>query len=145
MTEPDAGPSREPPRRRILLVEDDSAAGRGLSRLLEAQGFAVTVVADGGTALSVLQQGPPPDFLLTDLQLPDADGREVARFASTLVPKPGVALITGWDLDLSSDECADLGIDWVLPKPLYVPDLMARLDEPRVLSHRIDADVPPEP
>ncbi|MDR3632466.1 MAG: response regulator [Isosphaeraceae bacterium] len=131
MIEPDAGPPVEARRRRVLLVEDDSAAGRGLSRLLEAQGFAVTVVSDGSSALAILRDDPSPDFLLTDLQLPDLDGREVARFARGLVPAPRVALITGWDLDLSSDQCAQLGIDWVLLKPLYVPDLVALLNQQR--------------
>lgn len=131
MREPDAGPpSRDLPPR-VLLVEDDNAAGRGLGRLLEAEGYAVAVVRDGSAALAALREGPLPDFILTDLQLPDLDGRDVARFARTLVPAPRVAVITGWDLDLSAADCAELGIEWVLPKPLYVPDLIARLSEPR--------------
>lgn len=131
MTEPNAGLLVEPARPRVLLVEDDSAAGRGLCRLLEAQGFAVTVVGDGSSALTALRDGPSPDFVLTDLQLPDVDGREVARFAHGLDPTPRIALITGWDLDLSADQCAELGIDWVLPKPIYVPDLVALMSEPK--------------
>jgi CheY-like chemotaxis protein len=131
MIEPDAGPAADPPRRRILVVEDDSAARRGLSRLLEAQGFAVSVVSDGSSALAALRDAPPPDFILTDLQLPDLDGREVARFARELARPPRVVLITGWDLDLSAEQCAELGIDWVLPKPLHLPDLVARLNTRR--------------
>ena len=143
MIEPDAGLPVEPRRRRVLLVEDDSATGRGLSRLLEAEGFDVTVARDGSSALALLRDEPAPDFVLTDLQLPDADGREVARFARTLNPPPRVAVITGWDLDLSPEQCAQLGIEWVLAKPLVVPDLVAHLNTRQGASH--SSNRPDEP
>jgi len=89
---------------RVLLVEDNEAAGKGLARLLEAAGFEVTNVADGASASLVLTTGVPPHYVLTDLQLPDMDGREVALLARGLEPRPRVGLITGWDLD----HCEDL-------------------------------------
>jgi CheY-like chemotaxis protein len=75
-------------RGRILLVEDNEAASRGLARLLEAQGFEVTTVSDGESALRALDASPPPDVLLTDMQLPDLDGRELALHARQLAPSP---------------------------------------------------------
>lgn len=127
MSTPDPGgldPSRRP---RILLVEDNDAASKGLSRLLMAWGYDVTVVIDGTSALDTLRAGPPPDFLLTDLRLPDLDGREVARFASQLAPRPRVALITGWDIDSHLRDHGTWGIDWVIPKPVNVYDLISKL------------------
>jgi DNA-binding response OmpR family regulator len=110
-----------------LLVEDNDAASRGLERILESQGYEVTVVFDGVSALGILNGQPPPDFLLTDLRLPDLDGREVAVVARQLVPRPRVALITGWDLESAQQEPASWGIDWVFPKPLDVHHLIATL------------------
>ena len=114
-----------PPR--ILLVDDNEATQRGLARLLEAEGYAVTLAFDGASALEALQVGPPPDFVLTDLRLPDLDGREVARSARRLVPPPRVALITGWDLDTEPETPDSWGIEWYFQKPLNVRDLIEKL------------------
>ena len=81
-----AGSPAVPGPPRILLVDDNEASQRGLARFLEAEGYAVTLAFDGTSALEALEAGPPPDFVLTDLRLPDLDGREVARPARRLVP-----------------------------------------------------------
>lgn len=70
---------------------------------MEASGYTVTAVVDGASALRVMASELPPDYLLTDMQLPDLDGREVALRARQLKPPPTVALITGWDLEYGRD------------------------------------------
>jgi DNA-binding response OmpR family regulator len=125
-TTPTVAPPGSSPTR-ILLVEDNEATGRGLARLLEAQGFAVTVRNDGSSALHALDSEPPFAFLLTDLQLPDLDGREVARHAKGLDPRPLVVAITGWDIDDDPPDREAWGIDWVFTKPVDSADLIARL------------------
>jgi len=112
------------------LVEDNEAAGKGLARLLEAKGYEVTSVSDGQSALRRFADHAPPDFLLTDMQLPDIDGRELARHARQLDPAPRIILITGWDLEPDSDPWAQWGIDCVFIKPLDLQDLLKTLAEP---------------
>jgi CheY-like chemotaxis protein len=124
---------------RVLLVEDNEAAGRGLARLLQAHGFEVTTVYDGTAALESLTSNPPPDFLLTDLQLPDIDGRDLARHARQLVPAPRVALLTGWDVESGLENSHESGIDWVLIKPIDIRDLMDKL------TQSVGATDPPAP
>ena len=123
----DAGASAVPGSPRILLVDDNEATQRGLARFLEAEGYEVTLAFDGTTALEVLESGPPPDFVLTDLRLPDPDGREVAQSARRLVPPPRVALITGWDLDPELETPDSWGIEWYFQKPVNVRDLIEKL------------------
>src|SRR4051812_6955920 len=97
-TMPESSPGPLPkPRRRLLLVDDNAEGRRALARLLEIYGYDVTSAADGTSALLALGQMPHPDVVLTDLLLPDLDGREIARRAHALVPKPLVVMITGWD------------------------------------------------
>jgi CheY-like chemotaxis protein len=127
-TTPTGGPD-DVIRLRVLLVEDNDAASRGLARLLEASGFDVTVMHDGTSALRTLESAPPPDFVLTDLRLPDLDGREIAQHARLLVPPPRIALITGWDIDDDLPDYESSGIEWIFPKPLDLPSLIARLRE----------------
>jgi CheY-like chemotaxis protein len=114
----------------VLLVEDNEAARKGLARLLEAQGFDVATSSTGESALNALATGAPPDYVLTDLRLPDLDGREVAQRARQLRPAPRVALITGWDLEPGLDGQPDSGIDWVLTKPLDIHALISILGGP---------------
>ena len=114
-------------RGRILVVEDNEASARGLTRLLQAEGFEVSAVLNGASALQALSSGPPPDFLLTDMQLPDMDGREVARHAMSLVPPPRIILVTGWDLEIRPGDSAMLGIDQVIYKPVNLASLVSAL------------------
>jgi two-component system cell cycle response regulator CpdR len=114
---------------RILLVEDNDAASQGLARLLEAWGFNVTITHDGTSALRVLESTPPPDFVLTDLLLPDGDGRDIARHAHSLEPAPRIALITGWDIDPEHEDFQSCGIDWIFSKPVDATSLITRLRE----------------
>src|SRR4051812_9247417 len=96
MPESRPGPATKP-RRRLLLVDDNAEGRRALGRLLEIYGYEVTTAGDGTTAIQALHQTPSPEIVLTDLLLPDVDGREIARQAQALVPRPIVIMITGWD------------------------------------------------
>ena len=119
-----------PNRNRILLVDDHDLGRRSLARLLVALGFDVTSVSDGTRALEALEAGPEFDYLLTDVRLPDLDGREIVQVARQHVPRPLIALITGWDIE--PEECTRLGIDWLFLKPVDVRDLVAKLEARRV-------------
>jgi CheY-like chemotaxis protein len=112
---------------RILLVEDSEAGRRSLSRLLELRGFRVTAVGDGTSALHEMEQGEPPDIVLTDLMLPDLDGRIVAQRAAQIRPRPIVAITTGdcQAREFESDESH--AVDVVFLKPLDTRDVIQRL------------------
>lgn len=122
MAHPAPGPG--PAAHRLLIVDDSAEGRRGLARLLELHGFEVRAVADGTEALEALRESPPPDAVLTDLMLPDLDGREVARAAGALEPRPFIGLITGWSLAEEDPELARLGVDRVFLKPLDVRGLV---------------------
>jgi CheY-like chemotaxis protein len=113
----------------VLLVDDNADGTRALARVLTLMSYDVTAVMDGTTALDHLERNPPPEFLLIDLRLPDIDGREVARFAAQLVPRPYVILVTGWDREEDLDDTARWGIDHLFLKPVLVDVLLAKLNE----------------
>lgn len=127
MSEPASEQSSTGSPERILIVEDYDAAAQSLARLLRTCGFEVSVVNDGASALEALKSSPPPDIVLTDLQLPDIDGREVAQAASQLPQPPRVALVTGWSNETVQDGMAEWGIDWVLSKPVVFEELLRLL------------------
>ncbi len=118
------GPATNP-RSRVLLVDDHETGRKSLARLLDALGYDVTSVADGASALQTLAASPRFDFVLTDVRLPDFDGREVVVAARQIDPRPLIGFITGWDVD--PEERHQLGVDWVFLKPLDIQDIVAKL------------------
>lgn len=105
---------------RVLLVEDSPEGRRSLARLLELHGFEVTAVANGASALRALEADPPPEIVLTDLMLPDIDGREVVRLAQALQPRPVVAVTTGYNLAEMTADSTQAPADHVFLKPLDI-------------------------
>ena len=114
------------PLSRVLLVEDDPDNREAMTSLLGLSGFAVTCADCGEAALSAFGAGLF-DVVLTDLDLPDINGWEVARRIKHLAPALPVALITGWSLTLEDAEIRRRGIDLILKKPLDPRDLVSRL------------------
>jgi CheY-like chemotaxis protein len=65
---------------RTLLLVDDSAFFRNmLSPVLKAAGYEVTAVSSGHEALAILKKGRRFDALVTDIDMPEMDGFELAE------------------------------------------------------------------
>ena len=76
----------------VLMVEDDSNLRGILRRLLEVEGFHVEEASDGESALRLIQAHTEPfDLVLTDLSMPDIDGRQVSETLRRY--RPSVALL----------------------------------------------------
>ncbi|WP_104524699.1 response regulator transcription factor [Blastococcus atacamensis] len=66
------------PEQSVLVVEDTEEIRELVVTVLERAGFAVRAVGTGGAALEEVRRNPP-DLIVLDLGLPDADGTEVCR------------------------------------------------------------------
>ena len=111
----------------ILLVDDDPTI-LGTSRMmLEALGYPVTAVDSSREAISEIQQDASRfSLVLTDLSMPDMDGRELAvRIREEGFSGP-IAVVSGYALDL--DELGDQFIG-VLMKPFRLNELATRVEE----------------
>ena len=64
--------------RQVLLVDDDDELRLAVDRQLGALGCDVVVVANGEDAMRVAEEQIRIDVLLTELRLPDIDGRDLA-------------------------------------------------------------------
>lgn len=115
-------------RKRVLLADDDPLSLLTLARLLERDGYEVTAVAGGLAALAALKDGAAFDCVVTDLQMPGADGLQVAAQARALSPAPRVVLLSGGVLPAAEDgRCLD--VDAVLAKPIRAATLRHALRE----------------
>jgi signal transduction histidine kinase len=106
---------------RLLVIDDDPLLLRSLSNVLAADGHAVTA-ADGGQKgidafAAALARGEPFAAVITDLGMPNIDGRTVAAAIKALAPMTPVILLTGWGQRAQGDDERPHHVDHVLDKP----------------------------
>jgi DNA-binding response OmpR family regulator len=63
---------------KILVVDDSASVGRAAKEHLEADGYMVSAVQSGETALAAVES-ERPDLVLLDMRLPDASGFEICE------------------------------------------------------------------
>jgi CheY-like chemotaxis protein len=78
--------------RTVLLVDDSAVARRVLARRLEAEGFQVVEAATAAAARKV--DIATVGCAIVDLELPDADGTELARGLTEKRPSLPIAFFT---------------------------------------------------
>jgi len=103
-----------------------------LERTLRAEGFEVTVAADGGAALVAVERSAP-DVIVLDVAMPALDGLAVCRrLRSKGLPTP-ILMLTARDAVPDRVAGLEAGADDYLVKPFAVQELIARL---RALTRR---------
>jgi two-component system, sensor histidine kinase and response regulator len=113
---------------RALVVDDDVANVRIVSKYLERAGHTVTARTDSRTGLAHALSNPP-DFVLLDVMMPEMDGFEVCRTLHANEPTrdlPVIFLSARGDL---RDRVAGLdegAVDYLV-KPVLPEDLLARV------------------
>jgi len=110
----------------ILLVDDDPEVSEVLELMLAQMGHRVAVVAQGAVAVALFEQGDY-DLVITDLGMPDVSGWEVAKAVKEKSPRTPIILITGWGVQLDSEEMSKSGVDGVIAKPFSKESLMGQL------------------
>jgi two-component system OmpR family response regulator len=81
--------------RRVLVVEDDPVIRMLIVATLQDAGLDVLEAASGSEALLLMQDPDHVDLILTDLNMPEPDGAEVATRARTQHPRIPVLFVTG--------------------------------------------------
>ena len=91
--------AKEAVRARVLVVDDEPALRRSLSRVLQADGFDVLTAEDGAAALSLLSTARV-DVVLLDVMMPGASGIEVLGRIKEKHPEVEVVMMTAFgDID----------------------------------------------
>lgn len=110
----------------ILYAEDDEAAARITTAILENAGFCVTCVGDGLEAWRAYQAAPP-DVLLLDYQMPGMDGMEVLRLVAAAGRNTPVVFYTNYADPASEARAFSLGACEFVAKDCYPEVFVARL------------------
>lgn len=83
-------------RPRVLLVDDEPAVRDLLAHCLELEGYEAVVASTGREAIDVIGRGGSAlDAVVSDINLPDVQGYEVANESRRQNPGVGVVLISG--------------------------------------------------
>jgi DNA-binding NtrC family response regulator len=105
---------------RILILDDEISLVDALVRHFERRGYEPTgvfTVAEATAAIEAAARGTPFAAILSDLQLPDGDGRTIVKLAREKLPKCPVLIMTGSHSVSGSVEAMRLGAVTVLEKP----------------------------
>jgi two-component system cell cycle sensor histidine kinase/response regulator CckA len=128
-------PARQGQGQVILVVEDEPAMREVARRILARNGYRVLVAAGGHDALSIVaSQVSHVDVLLTDVIMPQMQGRELADKVRVLQPTIQVVFMSGYTHGLLSQQgVLDLGVH-LIEKPFSEISLLNKLHE--ILSTR---------
>ncbi len=136
----------------MLVVEDDVTIGRSLEQAMSAQGYVVTLAADGTSARRAFARSTP-DLVVLDLGLPDVDGLELCRELRASASAVSILVLTARQEEVDVVMGLDAGANDYVTKPFRLAELLARVRahlrgvEAQALTHclvvgdlRIDID-----
>ena len=109
----------------IMVVDDEQAILRLLSHTLEPEGYGVIVAADGGSALTQLDDCRP-DLVILDIMMPGLDGFKVLNLIRQHSNVPVIMLTGSVEVTTVRDALA-LGADDYVRKPFRTQELLARI------------------
>jgi CheY-like chemotaxis protein len=117
-------------RARALVVDDSLSVRRAIGTLLEDQGYDVTLARDGIEAVKAMEAARP-DVLLTDLEMPNMNGLELAAHVRSRAELASltVIMITSRSLDKHRRQAMSAGVNVYLNKPFSDQELLQHVAE----------------
>ena len=112
----------------VLLIEDDAVLGGALAQRLRLEGFRVEHAVNAAQALAALRQARP-DFVLSDIRLPDGSGEDLYRRALPHLGDTPIVFATAFAEVGQAVRLMRAGADDYLTKPFDVERLVQRIRE----------------
>ena len=110
----------------ILIVDDEVPILNSLSKILEDEGYEVTVAKSGAEALKLMTT-EPPDLLLLDIWMPEMDGLETLRRAREQAPRLPMMMMSGHGSIETAVKAIKLGAYDYIEKPLSLENVTLRV------------------
>lgn len=120
---------------RILVAEDDAVIREGLVTLFANEGWDVTAVRDGESALASFRS-QPFDVVLLDIMMPKRNGYEVCRDIRRVNRQIPILMLTAKGEEIDKVLGLELGADDYVTKPFGVRELLARVAAVVRRTHR---------
>ena len=111
----------------ILVVEDEEALRRTVVEALRDMGYTVAHASGGLEGLRAIEKIDDVMLLLTDVVMPEMNGRELAQRVKTLQPDVKVLFMTGYTRNaIVHDGKLDAGVQ-LLEKPFTISQLAVKV------------------
>ena len=123
------------PRKRGLVVDDESGVVRLLDICLRQDGFDVTMTSSGAEALAAVQASEP-DVVVLDVLMPQMNGFEVCRRIREICNVP-IIMLTALRANEDVVRGLDAGADEYVTKPFSIAELSARI---RAILRRVELE-----
>jgi DNA-binding NtrC family response regulator len=118
---------------KVLVVDDEENIQILLRAHLEGEGYEA-LAATNASSLQTSFDGPQPDVVLLDLQLPDGNGLELLPSIKRQWPDTEVIVLTGNATLDNAVQATKRGAFWFVGKPFNRPELLALIQ--RAAEHR---------
>jgi two-component system, cell cycle sensor histidine kinase and response regulator CckA len=87
----------QPARTTVLVLDDEDSVRRLVAAVLESAGYEVLQASEGARALDIARShNGPIQLLITDLTMPEMDGREAAKVITAVRPQCRVLFMSGY-------------------------------------------------
>ena len=112
--------------KKILVVEDEVHLAKGLKFNLEREGYQITLVDNGQSAVDILGE-KDFDLMILDIMLPKLNGLEVARRIRNTDLRFPILMLSAKSADEDRELGLAAGADDYLAKPFHLPELLLRV------------------
>lgn len=113
--------------RSILIVDDDEISRELLIRYLRNHGLNVIAASNGREGLELFERNPVP-VVITDLYMPDLDGRGLVQGLAATNPPPVILMQTVEQDAATAVEMMREGVHDYIIKPIRERELIFRVD-----------------
>lgn len=113
-------------KKTILVAEDEALMLKTIQIKLTKEGFNVVPCADGAVALQQIETCKP-DIILTDLNLPHANGDAIITAAKQANSLTKILVLTGMEAQAAKTQALALGASDVIIKPFSLTELVRRV------------------
>ncbi len=111
----------------ILVAEDEALPRKNICRVLAEEGYQVYQAVDGREAIEAIDK-MDFDLVLTDIQMPGADGLAVLKHVRAVAPRTFVTIMTAYASVDTAVTALQLGAQDYLLKPIVFDDLLRKVN-----------------
>ena len=116
-------------KKHILVVEDEKHLATGIKFNLDAEGYRVTTVGDGPSALELIKENPTDvDLVVLDLMLPGMSGYAVCEALRDEGIDMPILILSARTLTEDRTRGFDVGANQYMTKPFDLDEFLSRIN-----------------
>jgi len=113
-------------RKKIVIVDDERVGRYLIAKVLEKEGYNTVLASTGLGGLQIVRDNPDVALVITDVVMPDLDGRELATIIRSEKKRARLPIIIVSGLVALKEVSSIIELEHTrfLPKPIRTDDLL---------------------